>query len=85
MGKVDKLVDAESVHQIVYDDSRIRAFGLTNYPHGTWVVEEEVMHQTAPPGRNTVRSAKANVADEGVAAAVKVFSVVVATKTIFLQ
>lgn len=78
MWQINKLVQPKAVDQVIHDDCRVGVLGLANHPHCARVVEEEVVHEAAPPGRHAMRTAEAHVADEGVAAAVKVLGVVVA-------
>ena len=85
MRQVDELVDAEAVDEVVHDDGRVDVLGLADDGRRARVVEEEVVHQAGPPGRDAVRAAEADVADEGVPAAVEVAGVEVASEAVLLE
>lgn len=82
--QIDKVLDAKAVDEVVHDDSRVGVLGLAHDMHGARVIEEEVMHQAAPPGSHTMRATESNIAHEGVTAAVKVAGIVVAAETVLL-
>lgn len=84
MRQVDKLVKAKAMDEIVHDDCRVAVLGLAHDIHGSGVIQVEVMHQAAPPRRYSVRAAETDIANEGVAATVKVSGVVVASESILL-
>lgn len=70
--------------EVVGEDGAVGELGLADEVHGARVVEEEVMHQARPPGRDAVRAAETHVAHERVPAAVEVACVVIGAETIFL-
>jgi hypothetical protein len=74
MRQINKLIQAKTMDKIVHDDI-----------HRSGIVEIEVMHQTAPPGRHAVRASETDVADEGMATAIEVSGVVVTTESILLE
>ena len=84
MRQVNKLVQPKAMNQVIHDNRRVGILGLANHPHCARVVEEEVVHETAPPRRHAMRAAEAHVTDEGVAAAVKVLGVVIAAEAVLL-
>lgn len=84
MRQIDKLIQSKPVDEVVHDDCRVAVFGLAHDIHCSGIVEIEIMHQTAPPGRHAVRASESDIADEGMATAIEVSRVVVTTESILL-
>lgn len=85
MRQIDKLVQAKAMDEVVHDDCGVAVFGLAHDIHCSRVIEIEIMHQTAPPGRHAVRASEPDIADEGMAATVEVAGVVVTAEAILLK
>lgn len=85
MRQINKLIQAKTMDEVVHDDRGVAVFGLAYDIHCSGVIEIEIMHQAAPPGRHAVRASESNIADEGMAAAIEVAGVVVATESILLD
>lgn len=77
MWEIDEFLDIEPVRVIVCEDGGVRGFGLSDNKARSRLVEEDVVHQAAPPGHHTVRSSEAGISHEGMSAAVVVACVVV--------
>lgn len=70
--QVDELVQAETMDEVIRQHRAVGELGLADDVVGARVVEEEVVHQARPPGRDAVRPPVAHVAHQRVAAAVVV-------------
>lgn len=85
MRQINKLIQAKAVNEVVHDNCGVAVFGLAHDIHCSGVIEIEIMHQAAPPGRHAVRASETDVADEGMATAIKVSRVVVTAESILLR
>lgn len=84
MRQIDKLIQAKPVDEIVHDNRGVAVFGLAHDIHCSGVIEIEIMHQAAPPGRHAVRASESDIANEGMATAIEVVGVVVTAESILL-
>lgn len=82
--QIDKLVQPKAVDQIVHEHRAVGKLGLAHDRHGPRLVQEQVVHQARPPRADAVRAAVPHVADEAVAAAVKVAGGVVGADSVLL-
>lgn len=85
MRQIHKLAHAEPMHQIIRQDSRVGELGLAHHLHRARVVQEQVMHQAAPPGAHAVRPTVPHIAHQRVAAAVKVQAIVVRAQPVLAR
>ena len=85
MGKVDKLVEAEAVHEVVGEHGAVGPFGLTHHLRRARVIQEQVVHQARPPRRHSVRAPEPHLSNQRVPAPIEVARIVVRTKSVLLS
>lgn len=83
--QVDDLLEVEAGRMVIGEGREIGEFRLADNILGAWVVEEHIVHDTAPPHHHSVLTSKAGISDERMAAAVPVVGVIVCAEVVLLR
>ena len=85
MREVDDLVEVEARRVVIGEGREVGEFGFSDDILGARIVEEHIVHETAPPRHYPVLATEAGVSDKRMAATVPIIGVIMCAEVVLLR